>query len=223
MNISYGGESNKQQKSNLMKDNPVAKHASAMNMYDKSGSPTEFNEGLKKASKDGKLDKNLEFKAKVDASDINMNKPKGKKQPLNNRKVKKAAKTQAQIDKIRNSFGTKDADVSGRFDRKRKKMDKTVSQLEKKGINVDFDTTSAEGEGKSRKTTKKTSYVSGKNQPLNNKNKLTKAQQEYLDRTNKKMRENSAKGKKLFGDRKDAKAVAYGGDGNQPTKMYKKH
>ena len=32
MSISYGGESNKQQKSNLMKDNPVAKHASAMNM-----------------------------------------------------------------------------------------------------------------------------------------------------------------------------------------------
>jgi len=32
MNITYGGESNKQQKSNLMKDNPVAKHASAMNM-----------------------------------------------------------------------------------------------------------------------------------------------------------------------------------------------
>ena len=36
MNISYGGESNKQQKSNLLKDNPVAKHASAMNM---NGSP----------------------------------------------------------------------------------------------------------------------------------------------------------------------------------------
>ena len=32
MNITYGGESNKQQKSNLMKDNPVAKHASAMSM-----------------------------------------------------------------------------------------------------------------------------------------------------------------------------------------------
>ena len=32
MSISYGGESAKQQKSNLMKDNPVAKHASAMNM-----------------------------------------------------------------------------------------------------------------------------------------------------------------------------------------------
>jgi len=39
MNISYGGESNKQQKSNLMKDNPVAKHASAMNMYGKKDSP----------------------------------------------------------------------------------------------------------------------------------------------------------------------------------------
>ena len=35
MNITYGGESNKQQKSNLMKDNPVAKHASAMNMAGK--------------------------------------------------------------------------------------------------------------------------------------------------------------------------------------------
>ena len=39
MSISYGGESNKQQKSNLMKDNPVAKHASAMNMYGKHDSP----------------------------------------------------------------------------------------------------------------------------------------------------------------------------------------
>ena len=77
MSISYAGESNKQQKSNLMKDNPVAKHASAMNMYGKSESPTEFNKGLKKASKDGKLDKNPEFKEKVDASSINMNKPKG--------------------------------------------------------------------------------------------------------------------------------------------------
>ena len=86
-----------------------------------------------------------------------------KDSPMNQgRKVKKAKKTQAQIDKIRKSFGTKDADVSGRFERKRKKMDKTVGQLEKKGVKVDFDTTSAEGEGASRKTTKKTSYVSVK-------------------------------------------------------------
>ena len=76
---------------------------------------------------------------------------------LQGKKVKKAAKTQAQIDKIRKSFGTKDADVSGRFERKRNKMDKTVRQLEKKGIKVDFDTTSAEGEGASRKT-----FVGGK-------------------------------------------------------------
>jgi hypothetical protein len=39
MSISYAGESNKQQKSDLMKDNPVAKHASAMNMYGKKDSP----------------------------------------------------------------------------------------------------------------------------------------------------------------------------------------
>ena len=78
---------------------------------------------------------------------------KSKKSPLNQgKKIKKAKKTQAQIDKIRKSFGTKDADVSGRFDRKRNKMDKTVKQLERKGIRVDFDTTSAEGEGSSRKT-----------------------------------------------------------------------
>ncbi len=41
MSISYGGESNKQQKSNLMKDNPVAKHASAANMYGKHDSPAQ--------------------------------------------------------------------------------------------------------------------------------------------------------------------------------------
>ena len=34
MNISYGGESAKQQKQNLNQDNPVAKHASAMNQLD---------------------------------------------------------------------------------------------------------------------------------------------------------------------------------------------
>lgn len=47
MSISYGGESNKQQKSNLMKDNPVAKHASAMNMYGKHDSPAKAYEGKK--------------------------------------------------------------------------------------------------------------------------------------------------------------------------------
>ena len=54
MNISYGGESNKQQKSNLMKDNPVAKHASAANMYGKHDSPASLIDP-KKVKKKGKM------------------------------------------------------------------------------------------------------------------------------------------------------------------------
>ena len=119
-------ESNAQQRKNLMNDNPVDSKASALNKMDPmhNGEPGVQKEDFEQFSS-----------------------------PMNQgRKVKKAKKTQAQIDKIRKSFGTKDADVSGRFERKRKKMDKTVGQLEKKGVKVDFDTTSAEGEGKSRKT-----------------------------------------------------------------------
>ena len=126
-------ESNAQQRKNLMSDDPIGSQASALNKMDPmhNGKPGVQKEDFEQFSS-----------------------------PMNQRrKVKKAAKTQAQIDKIRKSFGTKDADVSGRFERKRKKMDKTVGQLEKKGVKVDFDTTSAEGEGSSRKTTKKTSYV----------------------------------------------------------------
>jgi len=119
-------ESNAQQRKNLMNDKPVDSRASALNKMDPmhNGEPGVQKEDFEQFSS-----------------------------PMNQgRKVKKAKKTQAQIDKIRKSFGTKDADVSGRFERKRKKMDKTVGQLEKKGVKVDFDTTSAEGEGKSRKT-----------------------------------------------------------------------
>ena len=90
MSISYGGESNKQQKSNLMKDNPVAKHASAMNMYGKHDSPAKAYGGKKNPihqakpdyiDLDGDGDTNEPMKKaakeKVDASSINMNKPKG--------------------------------------------------------------------------------------------------------------------------------------------------
>jgi len=121
---------------------------------------------LNKKKKDDIKLKNTEI---IKATKQKMLQTKGKllEAPLNQgRKVKKAAKTQAQIDKIRKSFGTKDADVSGRFERKRNKMDKTVRQLEKKGIKVDFDTTSAEGEGASRKTIKS---------PLNQGKKVKKA------------------------------------------------
>tara|TARA_R110000824_G_scaffold19860_1_gene76034 strand:+ start:90 stop:518 length:429 start_codon:yes stop_codon:yes gene_type:complete len=133
MSISYGGESNKKQKSNLMKDNPVAKHASAMNM-----------------GKD--------------------HSPVSKKSPMH----------QAKPDYI------------------------------------DID-----GDGDTSEPMK--AAAKEKKSPLKNtKNKLTKEQQAYLDRSNKKMKERAAKGKKPFGDRKNAKAEAYGGDGASPVKKYKK-
>ena len=78
MSISYGGESNKQQKSNLMKDNPVAKHASAMNMgkahskspnYKYSDTPMELTaEGKKKILAS---DANPEFKKAIAESPVN--------------------------------------------------------------------------------------------------------------------------------------------------------
>ena len=83
MSISYGGESNKQQKSNLMKDNPVAKHASAMNMgkmhskspnYKYSDTPMELTaEGKKKILAS---DANPEFKKAIAKSPVNKGEPK---------------------------------------------------------------------------------------------------------------------------------------------------
>lgn len=64
MNITYGGESNKQQKSNLMKDNPVAKHASAANMYGKK-SP------MHQQEEETPLEVTAEGKKKIAASDAN--------------------------------------------------------------------------------------------------------------------------------------------------------
>jgi len=138
---------------------------SPLNQGKKEMSKAEFKKAFEKKSKNPGDDPKL--KKRLSTTQDESNKKKTTKSPLNQgRKVKKAAKTQAQIDKIRKSFGTKDADVSGRFERKRNKMDKTVRQLEKKGIKVDFDTTSAEGEGASRKTIKS---------PLNQGKKVKKA------------------------------------------------
>jgi len=84
MNISYGGESNKQQKSNLMKDNPVAKHASAMHMAGKKAvayqqeeeSPMELTaEGKKKIMAS---DANPSFKKAIAKSPVNLVDPKKK-------------------------------------------------------------------------------------------------------------------------------------------------
>jgi hypothetical protein len=138
---------------------------SPLNQGKKEMSKAEFKKAFEKKSKNPGDDPKL--KKRLSTTQDESKKKKTTKSPLNQgRKVKKAAKTQAQIDKIRKSFGTKDADVSGRFERKRNKMDKTVRQLEKKGIKVDFDTTSAEGEGASRKTIKS---------PLNQGKKVKKA------------------------------------------------
>ena len=96
MSISYGGESNKQQKSNLMKDNPVAKHASAMHMAGKKAvayqqeeeSPMELTaEGKKKIMAS---DANPSFKKAIAKSPVNLVDPK---------KVKKKGKMKATMTK----------------------------------------------------------------------------------------------------------------------------
>ena len=78
MNISYGGESAKQQKQNLNQDNPVAKHASAMNMnYD---TPMELTaEGKEKIMAS---DANPAFKKAIaKESPANLVSPKDKQKP----------------------------------------------------------------------------------------------------------------------------------------------
>ena len=92
MSISYGGETNKQQKSNLMKDNPVAKHASAMHMSDAQDKklPEALQDELPQEGRTSpatmvkkyvkpKFKKETELVAHKPDSVINMNKPKGKK------------------------------------------------------------------------------------------------------------------------------------------------
>ena len=74
MDISYGGESKKQQKSNLMKDNPVAKHASAMNMYGKKDSPAHAygkKTPMHQQEEETPLEVTAEGKKKIAASDAN--------------------------------------------------------------------------------------------------------------------------------------------------------
>ena len=59
MSISYGGESNKQQKSNLMKDNPVAKHASALNVTEGKKGGLETAKKLKAKKEEKELNEKL--------------------------------------------------------------------------------------------------------------------------------------------------------------------
>lgn len=96
MSISYGGESNKQQKSNLMKDNPVAKHASAMNMYGKKDSPAHAygkKTPMHQQDEETPLDLTAEGKKKILASDANPEFKKAiAKSPVNKNDPKKKAK-----------------------------------------------------------------------------------------------------------------------------------
>jgi len=96
MSISYGGESNKQQKSNLMKDNPVAKHASAMNMYGKKDSPAHAygkKTPMHQQDEETPLELTAEGKKKILASDANPEFKKAiAKSPVNKNDPKKKAK-----------------------------------------------------------------------------------------------------------------------------------
>ena len=63
---------------------------------------------------------------------------------------KRVERRQGKVDAARASFGTDNVD--GGFDRKLNRLKRSVAKAEKKGINVDYDTTDASGEGRSRTT-----------------------------------------------------------------------
>ena len=64
---------------------------------------------------------------------------------------KRVERRQGKVDAARASFGTDNVD--GGFDRKLNRLKRSVAKAEKKGINVDYDTTDASGVGRSRTTT----------------------------------------------------------------------
>lgn len=69
---------------------------------------------------------------------------------------KRLDRRQKKVDESRATFGTNDPDL-GKFDRRLNRLKRTVSQAENQGMDVDYDTTNASGEG----TVKKTSIYSG--------------------------------------------------------------
>tara|TARA_R110002050_G_scaffold136255_1_gene259429 strand:+ start:226 stop:870 length:645 start_codon:yes stop_codon:yes gene_type:complete len=205
MSISYGGESAKQQKSNLMKDNPVAKHASAMQMkqpgYMIDDSPMDLTaEGKKKIMKS---DANPAFKKAI------------ANQPLNNRKVKKAVrkykkykKTQAQIEDLekKGEYSSWRDKGTKKAKRKVKKASKKFDKMREAGSKL-----SASEKKEAISKIKKESPASMIEEP---KKKMLKA------RMTKKM--SCAPGYKKVGEQcipiKTESAKK-----KQPTKMYKKH
>ena len=136
MSISYGGETNKQQKSNLMKDNPVAKHASAMHMAGKKAvayqqdqeTPLEVTEeGAKKIAAS---DANPAFKKAIAKASALLNKNKIKKVA---RKAIKAQKLKSEAQEIEGQHGygsnKKSERKNKRADRKKAKVTKAYKSL----------------------------------------------------------------------------------------------
>ena len=65
---------------------------------------------------------------------------------------KRVERRQGKVDAARASFGTDNVD--GGFDRKLNRLKKSVAKSEKRGMNMDYDTTDASGEGRSRTSTR---------------------------------------------------------------------
>jgi|9_EtaG_2_1085328.scaffolds.fasta_scaffold06106_3 hypothetical protein len=63
-------------------------------------------------------------------------------------------KRQKKVDESRATFGTNDPDL-GKFDRRLNRLKRTVNKAEEQGMNVDYDTRNASGEGAVKTTTVK--------------------------------------------------------------------
>lgn len=70
---------------------------------------------------------------------------------------KRLDRRQSKVDESRATFGTNDPDL-GKFDRRLNRLKRTVNQAEKQGMDVNYDTTNASGEG-AVKTTKVKSSI----------------------------------------------------------------
>jgi len=70
---------------------------------------------------------------------------------------KRLDKRQSKVNESRATFGTNDPDL-GKFDRRLNRLKRTVNQAEKQGMDVNYDTTNASGEG-AVKTTKVKSSI----------------------------------------------------------------
>ena len=69
---------------------------------------------------------------------------------------KRLDRRQSKVDESRATFGTNDPHL-GKFDRRLNRLKRTVNQAEKQGMNVNYDTRNASGEGAVKTTTVKSS------------------------------------------------------------------